>query len=58
VKEDTRKELSNEAERSLTRQEEDEFFDMVEVLERLHAIDQARKGNTLFFDRLPSAAGE
>ena len=48
MKEDTRKELSNEAERSLTRQEEDEFLDMVEVLERLHAIDQARKGNTLF----------
>ena len=48
MKEDTRKELSNEAERSLTRQEEAEFFHMVEVLERLHAIDQARKGNTLF----------
>jgi hypothetical protein len=46
VKEDTRKELSNEAERSVTRQEEAEFFHMVEVLERLHAIDQARKGNT------------
>jgi hypothetical protein len=48
MKEDTRKELSNEAERSLTRQEEAEFFQMVEVLERLYAIDQARKGNTLF----------
>jgi len=48
VKEDTRKELSNEAERSLTRQEEAEFSHMVEVLEKLHAIDQARKGNTLF----------
>ena len=48
MKEDTRKELSNEAERSLTRQEEAEFSHMVEVLEKLHAIDQARKGNTLF----------
>jgi len=48
VKEDTRKELSNEAERSLTHQEEAEFFLMVEVLEEWHAIDQARKGNTLF----------
>ena len=48
MKEDTRKELSNEAERSLTREDEAEFFHMVEVLERLHAIDQARKGNTLF----------
>ena len=48
MKEDTRKELSNEAERSVTRQEEAEFFHMVDVLERLHAIDQARKGNTLF----------
>jgi hypothetical protein len=48
VKEDTRKELSNEAERPLTPQEEAEFFLMVEVLEEQHAIDQARKGNTLF----------
>ena len=48
MKEDTRKELSNEAERSLTHQEEAEFFLMVEVLEEWHAIDQARKGNTLF----------
>jgi len=48
VKEDTRKELSNEAERPLTPQEEAEFFLMVEVLEERHAIDQARKGNTLF----------
>src|SRR5262249_11809745 len=29
-------------------QEEAEFFLMVEVLEERHAIDQARKGNTLF----------
>ena len=48
MKEDTRKELSNEAEPPVIRQEEAEFFHMVEVLERLHAIDQARKGNTLF----------
>jgi hypothetical protein len=48
VKEDTRKELSNEAEGPLTPQEEAEFFLMVGVLEERHAIDQARKGNTLF----------
>ena len=48
MKEDTRKELSNEAARSLTHEEEAEFFLMVEVLEEWHAIDQARKGNTLF----------
>ena len=48
MKEDTRKELSNEAERPLTRQEEDEFFHVIKAMEASYAIIQARKGNTLF----------
>ena len=48
MKEDTRKELSDEADRPLTREEEAGFFRVVEALQTNHAIDQARKGNTLF----------
>ena len=48
MKEDTRKELSDEADRPFTREEEAGLFRVVEALQTNHAIDQARKGNTLF----------